>query len=295
MDSPALHGVDAGGVYAGVAQNVRQPGQVLFQCVIGPGEQVAQVVGKDFSRLHPGAVAELFHVPPDVRAIQGLSRPGGEYRIFDVRRLGGLFLCLEVCSQQAAQLVREKDGTPLALVGDLRPARLHGLHGDTFQLAHPDAGGADGLQDQSEAPVAVQLRRPDQPDVLAPGQLPALVTERRLLNVQQLHGALPPAHEAQKAVDSGDHAVDRGRGVALGQFLLPADQGGLGNGPLRQMAAQGLQVPDVLFNGAVRPLILPQMKDIAAEQAGGEFVAFWFHSGISFGVQISLLYRIRGT
>ena len=64
---------------------------------------------------------------------------------------------------------------------------------------------------------------------------------------------------------------------------------------LSDMAAQGLQVPDVLFNGAVRPLLLPQMKDIAAEQAGGEFVAFWFHSGISFGVQISLLYRIKGT
>lgn len=70
------------------------------------------------------------------------------------------------------------------------------------------------MQDQSEAPVSVQLRRPDQPDVLAPGQLPALVTERGLLNVQQLHGALPPAHEAQKAVDGGEHTVDRGRGVA---------------------------------------------------------------------------------
>lgn len=38
MDAAALHGVDAGGVHAGVAQNIRQPGQVFFQRVVGPCE-----------------------------------------------------------------------------------------------------------------------------------------------------------------------------------------------------------------------------------------------------------------
>ena len=33
-----LHGVDAGGVDAGVAQDVRQPDDVLLQLVIRPGE-----------------------------------------------------------------------------------------------------------------------------------------------------------------------------------------------------------------------------------------------------------------
>lgn len=76
--------------------------------------------GKTFPGSTPALSPELFHVPPDVRAVQRPARPGGEYRIFDVRRLGGLFLCLDVCSQQAAQLVRQENGAPLALVGDLR-------------------------------------------------------------------------------------------------------------------------------------------------------------------------------
>ena len=57
VDGPALHGVDAGGVDAGVSQNVRQPGQILFQRVIAPGEQVAQVVGNTL----PGSTPALSH------------------------------------------------------------------------------------------------------------------------------------------------------------------------------------------------------------------------------------------
>ena len=31
MDAATLHGIDTGGVHAGMAQNVRHPGQVFFQ------------------------------------------------------------------------------------------------------------------------------------------------------------------------------------------------------------------------------------------------------------------------
>ena len=71
----------------------------------------------------------------------------------DKHRSGGDFLFLEITFQQSPQLVREKDGAALALVAHLRSARLDGLNGDEPQLGHPDAGGADGLDDQGQSLV----------------------------------------------------------------------------------------------------------------------------------------------
>ena len=117
MNKAALGGVNAGGVDAGVAQNIRQPGQVLFQRVVRPGEQVAQVVGEHLARLHSGALAQPLHIPPDVGAVHGLSRPRHEHRS------SGDFLFLKIFFQRPAQLVRQKNRAALALVDDLRPAR----------------------------------------------------------------------------------------------------------------------------------------------------------------------------
>ena len=116
MDAAALGGVDAGGVDGGMAQNVRQPGEVFLQRVVGAGEKMAQVAGKDFARLHPGALAQGLHVPPGVRFVQRLARLGGEHRP------GGLFLRPDIFLQQPPQLVGQEHDPPLALVADLRPA-----------------------------------------------------------------------------------------------------------------------------------------------------------------------------
>ena len=55
--SPVLgsggHDVDAGGVDAAVAQNVGQPGDVLFNAVEGAGEQFAEIVGEYLAGLYP--------------------------------------------------------------------------------------------------------------------------------------------------------------------------------------------------------------------------------------------------
>ena len=42
-----LQSVDPGGVHAGVAQNVRQTGQIPLRLVVCPGEEVSEVMGKD--------------------------------------------------------------------------------------------------------------------------------------------------------------------------------------------------------------------------------------------------------
>ena len=57
------HNVDPGGVDAAVAQNVRQLGNVLFNAVKRPGEQLAQIVGKDLAGLHPPPLHRAFSYP----------------------------------------------------------------------------------------------------------------------------------------------------------------------------------------------------------------------------------------
>lgn len=62
----AFEGVDAGGVDAGVAEQVGEAQKVFFSGIEGAGEEVAQVVGKDFFRCDAGLAAEGFHSAPDV-------------------------------------------------------------------------------------------------------------------------------------------------------------------------------------------------------------------------------------
>ena len=57
------HDVNACGVDAAVAQNVRQLGNVLFNAVKRPGEQLAQIVGKDLAGLHPPPLHRAFSYP----------------------------------------------------------------------------------------------------------------------------------------------------------------------------------------------------------------------------------------
>ena len=48
-----FHGVDAGGVHAGVAEDVRKPQKILFHAVKNAGEQMPQRMGKDLARVNP--------------------------------------------------------------------------------------------------------------------------------------------------------------------------------------------------------------------------------------------------
>ena len=43
----AFLGIDAGGIYAGMAQNICQADDVFFHGIVHPGEQMAQIMGKN--------------------------------------------------------------------------------------------------------------------------------------------------------------------------------------------------------------------------------------------------------
>lgn len=140
-----------------------------------PGEQVPQVVRKYLAGVNAGRLAEGFHLPPDVRAVEGPAAAGGEH---GPRRPA---LSAQIVGQQFPQRPGQKDDAQLAFVADLSPPTGDGFGGDEFQLGHPDAGGADGLDDQREALVVLSPRGPDEPLVLRAGQFLFLGEERRLL------------------------------------------------------------------------------------------------------------------
>lgn len=242
-------------------------------------------MGKHFLRLNPGALAQPFHIPPDVAPINGF--PAARYE----HRPGGDFLCPEIFFQKSAQLAREKDGAPLPLVVDLGPAGLHRLNGNIAQLGHSDASGANGLDDEGKTLIFLLLSGADQAGVLSAGQLLVGVTEDGLLDFQQLDFALAPAHKGEKAIDGGDHAVDRGRGVVGGQSFFPGNQRRLGEGLAIHPRKQSGEIVDVLLNGDRGALLLLQIADIAADVAGGKIVGFSAHSSVLLKMQIPLLYR----
>ena len=74
MGLAGLHGIDPGRIQAGVPQNIRQPDDILLQGVIGPGEQVPQVVREHLSLRHAGLPAQRFHLMPDIASVQRPDR-----------------------------------------------------------------------------------------------------------------------------------------------------------------------------------------------------------------------------
>ena len=77
---PGFHGVDPGGVYAGVTQDIRQTDDVLLHTIICAGKQMAQVVGKYLRLRYPCLAAQTLHLVPDVAAVQGTARAGDKHR-----------------------------------------------------------------------------------------------------------------------------------------------------------------------------------------------------------------------
>ena len=70
--------------------------------------------------------------------------------------LAGDFLCLGVGDQLFAELFRQQDRPNFAFQADVRPARFRRLDGQKFDLADPDAGGAEGC---AVRPLAAARRR----------------------------------------------------------------------------------------------------------------------------------------
>ena len=93
--------VDAGGLDAAVAQQVRQLDDVPAGPVEHHSKQVPQIVGEHLARVHPGVPAQPLHLRPDLPAAQLFSAFGAK------DCTGGGFLFLGVLEQLPAELFRQ--------------------------------------------------------------------------------------------------------------------------------------------------------------------------------------------
>ena len=66
-------------VYIAVSKNICQMLQIMLCPIEAHGEQMPQVMGKDFLRRNPGCGAQLLHPSPDSVPADGLTMPPDKY------------------------------------------------------------------------------------------------------------------------------------------------------------------------------------------------------------------------
>ena len=150
-----------------------------------------QVMGKYLLRVDTRFLTQEFHLPPDIRPIDGLARAGHEnHPAFD-----SLLRC--VAEQFLSQRLHKKHRPGLCFTAYHRLAAPCCLNGDKLQLTDPDAGAADGLQNQTESLVVFALRRTAQVSVLLPGQLLFFGAVNLLLQFQCFYLQVVPAEKGE--------------------------------------------------------------------------------------------------
>ena len=131
--------VDAGRFDVGMAQHIRQAHHVPADSVKGSGEQMAQIVGEHFGRLHIRLPTQRLHFSPDLLSGKTASISGDE------NLTGRDSIFPRILQQLAAELFLQKDGPDLSLHGDFCHSVFGRFHGDIADLADPDTGSAHRL------------------------------------------------------------------------------------------------------------------------------------------------------
>ena len=174
-----------------MTENVGQLGNVLFDAVKHPGEQVAQVMGKYFLRVDTRFLTQGFHLPPDICPIDGLARASHEnHPAFDP-----LLRC--VAEQFLPQRLHKKHRPGLCLTAYHRLAAPCCLNSDKLQLTDPDAGAADGLQNQTEPFIVLSHRCPAEPCVFRFRQFLFFGAVNLLLQFQRFYLQVVPAEKGE--------------------------------------------------------------------------------------------------
>lgn len=144
--------IDACGLDGRVAEHIRQPRDVAAFLIENDGEQMTQVVRKDFAGRHMAGDGKAFHIGPHLITAHGFSIRGEKNLAADDFFLAG------VLPQLVAEPGRDEDGADLSFEMDIGAAARDGFGGDGGKLADADACGADGLNDEGDAPPATRTR-----------------------------------------------------------------------------------------------------------------------------------------
>lgn len=172
---------------------------------------------------------------------------------------GGDFVFFGELEQLPAQLSGQEDRADLPLQRDIGPTRPRGLHGDVPDLGHPDAGSADGLQQQ----LHLTGGRRHQAGVIAAGEIAGGVPEGAALELQEPDPAAVPAQEVEQSVDGGESGVDGSRGKALVQQMgLPLGGSFPGHRPAIQPCQKRAGGVSVFLDRSGGALLLLQQRSI---------------------------------
>ena len=195
------HDVDARCVDAAVAENICQFCNILLHTIESPGKEFPQIVGKHLVRIYVCLRTQPLHGRPDIAAVHRLAGPGTEdMPAFDLR-------AAHVLQQDVLQSPGNQDASRLILARDGNFSGSDSLHREILQLGYADSRGAERLQQQPQPlifPGSVQ-----KPLVFCLAQFPVCSQIRFLLHAIQLNLAVRPAAENEKAVERGEHGVDR--------------------------------------------------------------------------------------
>lgn len=181
--------IDAGGLDGGMTEHIDEANDISVFLVKLNGEEMTQVVGKDFCF--------------------GDVRNGAENGAV------GDFIFASVAAKLALECAGEKDGADFSFEGDVGAAVGEGFCGDMAKLADADACGADGFDDEGELVLAGAMGSADESVIVVEAEGAVAVAKEGALDAQIFDAAICDLCETKIAVKGGEHSVDGAWGVAF--------------------------------------------------------------------------------
>lgn len=213
--------IDARGLDGGVAKHICQTRDVAAFLIENDGEQMTQVVRKDFAGRHMAGDGKAFHIGPHLITAHGFSIRGEKNLAADDFFLTG------VLPQLVAEPGRDEDGADLSFEMHIGASTTHGFNGDGGKLGHTDASGTEGFDNEHELPPAAGAGGAQQLVVIGAAEGAVVGTKQFALHAQIAHATVRPAAKVKIAVQRCQHAVDGGGGIAGGkQMRFPTHNAG---------------------------------------------------------------------
>lgn len=243
--------IDAGGLDGGMTEHVGETDDVPVFLVKLNGEEMAQVMGKDFCFGDVRDGAEAFHLGPDLVSCAGFSTHGAENGAV------GDLIFARVAAKLALERTGEEDGADFSFEGDVGAAIGEGFYGDMAELADADAGGADGFDDEGELVLAGAVGGADESVVVVEAKGAVAVAEEGALDAQIFDAAVCDICETKIAVEGGEHGIDGAWGVAFflemgapGEHICFAERAGV------QPESKAAQTAQIFFRRGDAALFL---------------------------------------
>ncbi len=240
-----------------MAEHVGESCDVVKSFIENGGKKMAQVVRKDFAWRDACFFCEVFHFGPHLVA-------GHWFSVCVEKDLSvGDFFQSGIVGEFFAELGRDEDGADLSFEMDISAAARDGFGGDGGKLADADACGADGLNDESDAPPATRTRGAQEFLIFPAAEGAVVVAEKLALHAQIAHAAVIPFAIAEITVERCEHAVDGGWQIAaLEEMVFPAADADFVDGFAVEPGGKGAKMAQVVGDGAGAALFALQIIDV---------------------------------